>query len=268
MSYLCFTIYFKALINAMSTLIRNFAHAMDEEILTNMGKVTFTKEEIIRRVAQVWAPLDQHEKDLLARNVTTKSLSRNEYVYQAGEISGYCYFLLSGKLKVCMEGSDGRNNILRIIGPGEFVGIRAVFADECYTTSAIALESAVLAVFPKNIMLSMSLTCRSVGKYFLKLFSSLWGQAEQRTISLTHKHVRGRLAEALIALKECYGEEASTHYLNVYLSREDLASLSNMTTSNAIRTLSSFAEDGLVETEGKRIKIVREDELREISRLG
>ena len=107
-----------------------------------------------------------------------------------------------------------------------------------------------------------------MGKYFLKLFSSLLGQAEQRTISLTHKNVRGRLAEALIALKECYGEEASTHYLNVYLSREDLASLSNMTTSNAIRTLSSFAEDGLVETEGKRIKIVREDELREISRLG
>ena len=56
--------------------------------------------------------------------------------------------------------------------------------------------------------------------------------------------------------------------LGIYLSREDLANLSNMTTSNAIRTLSTFAEEQLVAIDGKKIKIVREDELRRISQMG
>jgi uncharacterized transporter YbjL len=63
---------------------------------------------------------------------------------------------------------------------------------------------------------------------------------------LTQKHLRGRLAEAILHIRDNYGtlEDGATLILN--LSREDLASLSNMTTSNAIRTLSQFSADGLV----------------------
>ena len=69
-------------------------------------------------------------------------------------------------------------------------------------------------------------------------------------------------------LKENYGVEGDGSTLSVFLSREDLANLSNMTTSNAIRTLSAFASEKLVAIDGRRIKIVQEDELRRISSMG
>ena len=62
--------------------------------------------------------------------------------------------------------------------------------------------------------------------------------------------------------------EADGYTLSIYLSREDLANLSNMTTSNAIRTLSLFAADKLVLVDGRKIKIIDEERLRQISRLG
>ena len=61
--------------------------------------------------------------------------------------------------------------------------------------------------------------------------------SNERTVSLTQKHIRGRLAESLIVLRDTYGFEIDGKTIRAYVSREDLACLSNMTTSNAIRTL-------------------------------
>ena len=65
---------------------------------------------------------------------------------------------------------------------------------------------------------------------------------------------------------EACGVNQST--LSIYLSREDLANLSNMTTSNAIRTLTSFAAEQLITVDGRKIKILKEEELRRISKHG
>ena len=65
-----------------------------------------------------------------------------------------------------------------------------------------------------------------------------------------------------------YGVEEDGFTLSIYLSREDLANLSNMTTSNAIRTLSNFATEKLIAIDGRKIKIIEEDKLRKISKIG
>ena len=77
-----------------------------------------------------------------------------------------------------------------------------------------------------------------------------------------------RLAEALCVLCENYGYEEDNATLKIYLSREDLANLSNMTTSNAIRTLAAFVSEHILVVDGRRIKIVNEDALRKISKFG
>jgi CRP-like cAMP-binding protein len=92
--------------------------------------------------------------------------------------------------------------------------------------------------------------------------------SESRTVNLTQKHIRGRLAESLITLRQTYGLDEDGATIAMYMAREDLANMSNMTTSNAIRTLSQFASEGLVAIDGRKIKILDEDELMRISRLG
>jgi CRP-like cAMP-binding protein len=92
--------------------------------------------------------------------------------------------------------------------------------------------------------------------------------SESQTVNLTQKHIRGRLAESLITLKQTYGLDEDGATIAMYMAREDLANMSNMTTSNAIRTLSQFAMEGLIALDGRKIQILDEEELTRISRLG
>ena len=102
----------------------------------------------------------------------------------------------------------------------------------------------------------------------LELMSNDLAISESRTVNLTQKHIRGRLAETLLTLKHTYGLDEDGVTIAMYMAREDLANMSNMTTSNAIRTLSQFASEGIISLDGRKIKLLDEGELMRISRLG
>ena len=72
----------------------------------------------------------------------------------------------------------------------------------------------------------------------------------------------------MIFLKDTYGFEDDNSTIKIYLSREDIANLSNMTTSNAIRTLSTFASEGVIGIDGRKIRIQDLQKLERISELG
>ena len=94
------------------------------------------------------------------------------------------------------------------------------------------------------------------------------GGSDTKIVNMTQKHIRGRLAEALLCLRDSYGLEEDGSTLSIYLSREDLANLSNMTTANAIRTLSAFASEKLLAVDGRKIKLMDVPGLEKISRIG
>jgi len=100
------------------------------------------------------------------------------------------------------------------------------------------------------------------------MISTELGFSNNRTVSLTQKHIRGRLAESLIVLRDTYGYETDGMTIKAYLSREDIANLSNMTTSNAIRTLSTFATEEVISIDGRKIRILDLPKLERISELG
>ena len=109
---------------------------------------------------------------------------------------------------------------------------------------------------------------KDVAWFFIHELSRNLGSADTRTVNLTQKHIRGRLAEALLVLMEHYGFEDDDTTLRIYMGREDLANLSNMTTSNAIRTLTSFVNEKVIVVDGRKIKILNESALRKISKFG
>lgn len=109
---------------------------------------------------------------------------------------------------------------------------------------------------------------RQLAWFFIHELSHNLGRSDTKIVNLTQKHIRGRLAEALSLLIDNYGFEDDGETLNIYMSREDLANLSNMTTSNAIRTLSAFVNEHVIVVDGRRIKILNEPMLRKISKFG
>ena len=102
----------------------------------------------------------------------------------------------------------------------------------------------------------------------IKSFATELGFSNNRTVTLTQKHIRGRLAESLLVLRDTYGVENDGKTIRAYVSREDLACFSNMTTSNAIRTLSVFATESVLALDGKKICILDPARLEKISQMG
>ena len=90
----------------------------------------------------------------------------------------------------------------------------------------------------------------------------------QMDLEKVQKQSIQEFCNSLLFLKETYGLEEDGATISIFLSREDLANLSNMTTSNAIRTLSIFASEKLIAIDGRKIKIINEEELKKISRIG
>lgn len=232
------------------------------------AKFLVSKDEVIKIISDRWTPLSESQRKLLADNVRIVPFKKNDIIYRDGEPPREVMCLIAGKVKVYKDGVNGRSQIIRAIKAVEFFGYRAFFAGEEYKTSAMAIDNCVVAFLPIQLVIKFVHENNAVSMFFIRHLAKLLGTADERTVSLTQKHIRGRLAETLLFLKDSYGVEEDGYTLSIYLSREDIASMSNMTTSNAIRTLSSFAVENMIAIDGRKIRIMQDEELRKVSKLG
>ena len=216
----------------------------------------------------VFKNLSQKEKEILILNHSYAIYRKGEMIMREGERPMGLISLASGKAKIFKEGTCGREQILRLVRPQGFIGYRALFADSHYCASAITLEDSAICIFEKNSLFCLIRNNNDLALKFIKVLANELGFTVNRTMSLTQKHIRGRLAESLLVLRDTYGFEDDGVTINVSLSRDDLANLSNMTTSNAIRTLSNLASEDIIRLEGKRIAIVNGRQLENISKNG
>lgn len=176
--------------------------------------------------------------------------------------------MLSGKVKIFRDGVGGRSQIMRLLGPGQYLGYRAHMAHEPYVTAAAAFEEADVAHVPMSLISEIIAENNRVARFFISELAKDLGISDRRMVSLTQKHVRGRLAESLLYLRDIYGIHSRDGRLMVQITREDLAAFSNMTTANAIRTLMDFAKEGVLQVQGKDILLTDLKLLEEISLQG
>ena len=233
-----------------------------------MGKKNLSNKQIADKISDMWSPLNSDQRKFLSNSFILQTYKKNEIIYDEGETPKYLMCLLSGKVKIYKDGVGGRSQIIRMIKPVEYFGYRAYFANEDYVTAAAAFESTQICLIPMEVICKLVSENCDLAIFFIKQLSIDLGIADERTVNLTQKHIRGRLAESLLFLKESYGLEEDGFTLSIYLSREDLANLSNMTTSNAIRTLSNFAAERIIAIDGRKIKIIDESKLKKISQIG
>ena len=225
-------------------------------------------KEILEKISDLCKPLTPEQREYLTENLTVYTFRKNEAIYSEGEFPTQLMCLLSGKVKIFKNGVSGRNQIIRVIKPVEYFAYRAYFAHQEFLTAAAAFEASTIAMIPMTTITKLVSSNNDLAWFFIKQLSIDLGIADERTVNLTQKHIRGRLAEALLVLKDTYGFEDDNMTLKICLSREDMANLSNMTTSNAIRTLSNFASEGILELSGKQIKITNMEALEKVSEMG
>lgn len=226
------------------------------------------KEEVLGLLPDLDSVLMPLEREQVLEKMEVRSYKKNEPIYSEGDVPSHLLCLVSGKVKIFKGGVGGRAQIVRVINAVECFGYRAAFAEENYVTAAAAFEPSVIARIPINLIRQLIMRNSGLAWFFMHRLAIALGMSDARTVNLTQKHIRGRLAESILFLKASYGTEEDGQTLTVYPSREDMANLSNMTTSNAIRTLSLFVQEKLIALDGRKIRILNESALQKISRVG
>ena len=212
--------------------------------------------------------LDREEKQELERHISLAHYKKNEIVFKEGDTPNGLMMLVNGKVKIYKEGVAGREQIIRMARPLGMIGYRALFAGGNHIATAVTIEESLVCTISTEFIMDVALKNILFCQKIILLLATELGFAHARTVALTQKHIRGRLAESLMLLINKYGYEHDGTTLKVYLSREDIANLSNMTTSNAIRTLSTFANEKIISIDGRKIKILDAQKLDRVSKLG
>jgi CRP/FNR family transcriptional regulator, polysaccharide utilization system transcription regulator len=218
--------------------------------------------------SSIFKGLNQKDKETLGNQHTLTIFKKNQFLFKEGDKPRGLICLASGKVKVFKDGVGGRGQILKMVRQQGFIGYKSLFSDIPWSVSSIAIEDSAVCIFEKNTFLRILKKNPELSLRLMKVIADELWFSNNRTVSLTQKHIRGRLAESLIILRDTYGYDADGKIIRVSLSREDIANLSNMTTSNAIRTLSNMAAEGVIEIKGRKISILDNIHLEHISEMG
>jgi len=224
-------------------------------------------ELCIEGSSSIFKGLNQKDKETLAQHHSLVIIKKGQFLFKEGEKTRGLVCLASGKVKVFKEGVGGREQVIKMMRQQGFIGYKALFSDNPWSVSATAIEDSAICIFEKNTFVKTLKKNPDLALKLIKVIADELAYSNNRTVSLTQKHIRGRLAESLLLLRDTYGYEADGKAIRISLSREDIANLSNMTTSNAIRTLSNLASEGIIEITGRRISILNNTILEHISEL-
>ena len=208
------------------------------------------------------------EKELIADNCSCIFVPKRRIIFHEGDMSDNLICLTSGQVKVYKEGPAGRDWIMKMVNSVELIGYHSLFAEGRHNVSAMAIQDSVVCKVDKEVLFTILKKNSRLMMQMMKMLAEEVSLSLTKTITLTQKHIRGRLAETLLFLGETYGYEDDGKTVRVALSREDLANLSNMTTANAIRTLSAFSAEGYLSLDGRKIMILESDILDRISKMG
>ncbi|MFW6290631.1 MAG: Crp/Fnr family transcriptional regulator [Mariniphaga sp.] len=225
-------------------------------------------KDILENPNSIFYLLSREEKEEFERHISLTHYKKNEIVFRDNDKPNGLMVLVNGKVKIYKEGVSGREQIIRMACPLEMIGYRAIFAGENHIATAVTIEESMICTISTEFIHEKALKNIHFCQRMVHKLSKELGFAHARTVSLAQKHIRGRLAESLMLLKNKYGFENDGVTLKVYLSRDDIANLSNMTTSNAIRTLSTFANEKIISIDGRKIKILDAQRLDRVSKLG
>jgi len=225
-------------------------------------------EILIEGSSSVFRGLSPSDKEYLDSHHSHTVYKKGDFIIKEGEKSRGFMILVSGKAKLFRVGAGNREQIIKMLRPQSVIIYRTLFKDNPYHFSSKALEDSAVVTLEKPSLLKILKTNPEMAVRFMKIMADELTCTYNRLISLTQKHVRGRLAESILLLRDTYGLEADGRTLRIMLSREDIAHLSSMTTANAIRTLSSFVSENIIEIERRKIVIINALKLEEISESG
>lgn len=215
--------------------------------------------------APCFRDLQPEEIEMVKAGKTQVLFRKGDNLSKQGAFASYVLFIIDGLAKQYLEGDSVRNFNLRIIRPGEFVGLSAVFHENIFPYSSVALTDCQAYLIEKETIAKL---VRENGRFG---FSIIKRYCEQNTFllgtlrNMIYKQMNGRLADTLLYLGGLKAENPEIFQL---LSRKDIADFTGISTESTVKLLKTFEKEGLISLHEKDIILLNRDTLSEISRVG
>ncbi len=220
-------------------------------------------------ICDIQAPCFQNllpeEADLVRAGKTQVLFRKGDNLTKQSAFATYVLFIVDGLAKQYLEGDGIRNYNLKIIKPGEFLGLSAVFSGNTFNYSSVAITECRVFLIEKDTIAKVIKQNGMFGFNMIRRFceqnTSLFGTVG----NLIYKQMNGRLAETLLYIDGLRNEH---HDIFRLLSRKDLAEFAGISTESTVKLLKTFEKEGLLALKDKDIELLNTDLLSEISRRG
>lgn len=217
------------------------------------------------RLDSIFNDLKKNEVSTLDSIKKCQFYKKGESIFTEGAYPRGLFCVQSGKIKVTQFGMNGKEQIVHLIHSGDVMGHRAIFGDDTFSCSAIAMEDSHVCFISKAPFYQMVEESSHLALKFAHLLATELKEAEQRISQSALRPVKERLAKSLLILIENYGFESDQATINIIVKREDLANLSGTTRETATRYLYELQEDKIIELIEKKIKIIKFKELKSLA---
>jgi CRP/FNR family transcriptional regulator len=215
--------------------------------------------------APCFRDLTQEETNFIRAGKTQLLFRKGDNLTKQGAFTSYVLFLIHGLARQYLENDNNKTFNLRIIRPGDFLGLSAVFNENIFGYSSIALTDCQALLIEKEALAKVIRQNGLFGFSLIKRYCEQNNNLLAVIRSLNYKQMYGRLAEILLYMDSFKADNPEIFQL---LSRKDLADFTGISTESVVKLLKTFEKDGLIELHEKDIILKNHGSLSEISQRG
>jgi CRP/FNR family cyclic AMP-dependent transcriptional regulator len=221
----------------------------------------------VLREAPLFRELDDEAAAALRSSLTETRLRRGEVLFREGDSGDKLFIVTEGKVKLGKSSSDGRENLLAILGPGQMFGELSLFDPGPRSATVTAVTDCVMQSLSHDELLKWLTGRPSVARGLLAQLGSRLRKANDVVADLVFSDVPGRVAKALLDLASRFGRTADDGvHVHHDLTQEELAQLVGASRETVNKALADFASRGWLRLEPRSVVILDADRLRRRAR--
>jgi CRP-like cAMP-binding protein len=202
--------------------------------------------------------LPEHVQEDFTDQMIVKRFKRGQNIFTEGAFPSGIYFVKKGKIKKFKTLNSGKEQIIYLCSEGEMIGYAAFLGEESYHDSAAAITESLIGFISKDRLVGLMDKHQELSKLLVKKLSHEFGVMVNFIATFTKKSVRERVALTLLILNENFRQNTNEdNEIQIELTREDFANIVGIAVETLVRFLSDFANEGLIQKNGRKI-IVKE----------
>jgi CRP-like cAMP-binding protein len=223
-------------------------------------------DDVIKQ-APLFAGLDEDGASTLRRSMIELNLGRGQVLFHEGEVGDRLYVVAEGKMKLGKTSSDGRENLLSVLGPGEMFGELSLFDPGPRSATATAVTEARLYALSNENLKPWVQGRPEVALSLLRQLSRRLRRTSEVVGDLVFSDVPGRVAKALLDLSTRFGMPSDDGvHVGHDLTQEELAQLVGASRETVNKALADFAGRGWLRLEARAVVLLDVERLQRRAR--